>query len=88
MPNFAVVITGVYTLLAAALLARAVQALGKAVQIAADGSPRVTASIGVAEARLPQESAEQGSRRADAALYGAKAGGRNRVVAAAGLAFE
>lgn len=44
---------------------------------------RITVSLGVAEARTPDESPEQLIQRADAALYEAKRGGRNRVVAAA-----
>ena len=55
-------------------------------QIAATGKPRVTVSIGVAEAHAQAETAEQVIRRADAALYRAKEAGRNRVVAAAGIA--
>jgi diguanylate cyclase (GGDEF)-like protein len=63
------------------------QALAERVaqQIAAGGEPRVTVSIGVAEVQVARESAEQVIRRADAALYQAKAGGRNRVMASAGL---
>ncbi len=52
-------------------------------RIAATGTPRVTVSIGVAEAHAQLESAEQVIRRADAALYRAKEAGHNRVVAAA-----
>ena len=51
-----------------------------ALQIAATDEPRVTISIGVAEVRANDEMAEQVIRRADAALYRAKAGGRNLVV--------
>jgi diguanylate cyclase (GGDEF)-like protein len=47
-----------------------------------DGAgPGVTMSLGVAEMR-PGEEAEELIRRADAAMYSAKAAGRNRVVAA------
>lgn len=53
-----------------------------AFQIAASGLPRVTVSIGVAEAKVPDEDAESTLRRADAALYAAKEAGRNRVVMA------
>jgi len=45
-----------------------------------DGAPRVTVSIGLAEAG-DDESVESLLRRADAALYRAKAEGRNRVEA-------
>ena len=54
-------------------------------QIAATGGPRVTISVGVAEAYVQSESPEEVIRRADAALYRAKETGRNRVVAAAGF---
>ena len=43
------------------------------------GTARVTVSVGGAVAR-PEESFEQALRRADSALYAAKAAGRNRVV--------
>jgi diguanylate cyclase (GGDEF)-like protein len=49
-------------------------------QIAAQGEPRVTVSVGVAEAQPGQESPEAVIRRADAALYHAKDLGRNRVI--------
>jgi diguanylate cyclase (GGDEF)-like protein len=49
-------------------------------RIASTGTPRVTVSIGVAEARAASEEAEETIRRADEALYRAKASGRNRVV--------
>jgi diguanylate cyclase (GGDEF)-like protein len=52
-------------------------------QVAATGKPRVTISIGVAEAHVQSENPEAVIQRADAALYGAKHAGRNRVVAAA-----
>ncbi len=52
-------------------------------QIAAGGTPRVTVSIGVAEAHAQVESVDEVIRRADAALYRAKEAGRNRVVLAA-----
>jgi diguanylate cyclase (GGDEF)-like protein len=58
-----------------------------ALQVATDGEPRVTISVGVAEARAEIESAEEVIRRADAALYQAKASGRNRVVADAAPAL-
>lgn len=51
-------------------------------RIAASGTPRVTVSIGVAEAHAHLEGVEQVIRRADAALYRAKEAGRNQVVAA------
>ncbi len=51
------------------------------VQVALDGEPSVTISVGVAEARADRESAEAVIRRADRALYQAKESGRNRVVA-------
>jgi diguanylate cyclase (GGDEF)-like protein len=53
------------------------------IQIAADGNPRVTISVGVAEVHAPSEGPDEVIRRADAALYRAKQGGRNRVVTAA-----
>jgi diguanylate cyclase (GGDEF)-like protein len=55
-------------------------------QVAGQGEPRVTVSIGVAEVQLTGEVPEQLIRRADAALYQAKAAGRNQVVVAAPLA--
>ena len=57
-----------------------------AAQIAATGGPRVTISVGVAEADVRSENPESVIRRADAALYRAKDEGRNRVVAAADFA--
>ena len=57
-----------------------------AAQIAATGGPRVTISVGVAEAYVRSENPESVIRRADAALYRAKDEGRNRVVAAADFA--
>lgn len=53
-----------------------------ALQIATGDLPRVTVSIGVAEAQVQVEDAESVVRRADAALYLAKEAGRNRVVLA------
>ncbi|MEO8523222.1 MAG: GGDEF domain-containing protein [Caldimonas sp.] len=50
-------------------------------QIADDGEPRVTVSIGLAAAGVAGEDAEDVIRRADEALYGAKTAGRNQVVA-------
>ena len=55
-------------------------------RVAATGTPRVTVSIGLAEAHTASERADDVIRRADAALYRAKAGGRNRVVTAAEMA--
>ena len=49
-------------------------------RIAAAGTPRVTVSIGVAEAHAQSEALDETIRRADEALYRAKASGRNRVV--------
>ena len=43
----------------------------------------VTVSVGVASLRMPHDTAEAMMKRADLALYEAKNGGRNRVVAAA-----
>lgn len=53
--------------------------------IAATGSPRVTVSIGVAEAHARLESVEQVIQRAEATLYRAKEAGRNRMVVAADI---
>jgi diguanylate cyclase (GGDEF)-like protein len=52
-------------------------------RIAATGEPRVTISVGIAEARVQLEAPEAVIRRADEALYCAKRSGRNRVVDAA-----
>jgi diguanylate cyclase (GGDEF)-like protein len=52
-------------------------------QTAASGQPRVTISVGIAEARVQLETPEAVIRRADEALYRAKQSGRNRVVDAA-----
>ena len=49
-------------------------------QIAASGEPRVTISVGVAEAHVQLETPEAVIRRADEAMYRAKQSGRNRVV--------
>jgi diguanylate cyclase (GGDEF)-like protein len=57
-------------------------AVRMAARIAASGEPRVTVSVGVAEALAHSENAEDVIRRADAALYSAKQAGRNRVVTA------
>jgi diguanylate cyclase (GGDEF)-like protein len=59
-----------------------------AARIAASGEPRVTVSVGVAEAMAHSETAEEVIRRADAALYRAKQAGRNRVMAAQGSPAE
>jgi diguanylate cyclase (GGDEF)-like protein len=50
-------------------------------QIATDGEPRVTVSIGLAAAGVAGEAADAVIRRADDALYDAKTAGRNQVVA-------
>ncbi|MEM5768902.1 MAG: GGDEF domain-containing protein, partial [Bacillota bacterium] len=47
---------------------------------AADVRITVTVSIGIAELRRPNDSAESLFRRADEAMYKAKADGRNRAV--------
>jgi diguanylate cyclase (GGDEF)-like protein len=54
-------------------------------QIAADATPRVTVSIGVAESVVEMQRPEDVIRRADEALYRAKEAGRNRVVVAAAV---
>lgn len=54
-------------------------------QVAAAGTPRVTVSVGVAEAQAQSEGSDDVIRRADAALYRAKETGRNRVVTAGAL---
>ncbi len=51
-------------------------------QIAASSQPRVTISIGIAEAEARSETPEAVIRRADEAMYRAKQAGRNRVVEA------
>jgi len=51
-------------------------------QVAASGEPRVTISVGVAEAQVQSELPDAVIRRADEALYRAKQSGRNRVVEA------
>ena len=48
------------------------------------GKAPITVSIGVAELQGPNDTPERLLRRADDALYEAKRGGRNRVIAAAG----
>ncbi|MEY4564276.1 MAG: putative domain and rane protein [Pseudomonadota bacterium] len=53
-------------------------------QVAASGHPRVTISVGIAEARAHSETAETVIKRADEAMYLAKQSGRNRVVEAVG----
>jgi diguanylate cyclase (GGDEF)-like protein len=53
-------------------------------QIAAEGDPRVTVSIGLAVADVAGDSADGVIRRADDALYAAKRAGRNRVVVSQG----
>lgn len=55
--------------------------------IATGGTPRITVSIGVAEARAQVENMDEVIRRADAALYRAKDAGRNRVVLATEVAL-
>lgn len=54
-------------------------AIAKATVSGAHGPARTSASFGVAEYRTGRESWEDTMRRADAALYEAKRGGRNRV---------
>ena len=48
------------------------------------GKAPIAVSIGVAELQGPNDTPERLLRRADEALYAAKRGGRNRVIAAAG----
>lgn len=64
---------------AAAALQRAE---GLRAAVAASGEPRLTVSIGSAAVTGGAETLEQALARADAALYAAKAQGRDRVVAA------
>lgn len=54
-------------------------AVRMAARIGATGEPRVTVSVGVAQAHPCTEGVDELIRRADAALYRAKAAGRNRV---------
>ena len=54
-------------------------AVRMAALIGATGEPRVTVSVGVAQAHPCTEGVDELIRRADAALYRAKAAGRNRV---------
>ncbi|SFU87543.1 diguanylate cyclase (GGDEF) domain-containing protein [Methylobacterium sp. 174MFSha1.1] len=62
-----------------ALIAERIRAAVAANPVATEGGPiGITVSIGLA-ASGPEESLEAAMRRADAALYGAKHGGRNRV---------
>jgi diguanylate cyclase (GGDEF)-like protein len=64
-------------------LAERIRACLGAVKLAAGGVPlTVTASLGVAEVRRSDQSAEDALQRADAALYQAKRRGRDRVEAA------
>jgi diguanylate cyclase (GGDEF)-like protein len=80
--EFAVVIEG-SSLDAATLYAEELREQLAALAFESDGQTfSVTASFGVAE-RAAQESIDLLLKRADAALYQAKRGGRNRVVAAA-----
>ena len=61
-------------------LAERIRAHVRAVNLVADGTPlTVTASLGVAEVRPADRSAEEALRRADEALYRAKRLGRDRV---------
>jgi two-component system cell cycle response regulator len=52
-------------------------------QVTPDQEIKVTISIGVAAIRMPHDDVPSLMKRADTALYAAKANGRNRVVAAA-----
>jgi diguanylate cyclase (GGDEF)-like protein len=64
-----------------ARIAERVRAAVAAAPVAVPGGQLTTVSIGVAELR-PGEARDEVIARADAALYRAKAGGRDRVVAA------
>jgi diguanylate cyclase (GGDEF)-like protein len=74
--EFCVLLPGIHLAEARPLALRITQ------QIAASGEPRVTISVGIAEARVQLEAPEGVIRRADDALYRAKQSGRNRVVEA------
>lgn len=65
-------------------VAQRLQVLLRELAIPHDATPRgiVTASMGVARARTSEESYEQLFRRTDAALYRAKAEGRDQIAAA------
>jgi diguanylate cyclase (GGDEF)-like protein len=63
---------------AEALAARLLEQLGRPFQLSG-GEVRIGASIGIGFARPPQGSCDRLLREADAAMYAAKAGGRNRI---------
>ena len=66
-----------------ARLSREIAAARPAIELV-DGGLRVTVSVGVAAVRSADDTPDGLLKRADDALYEAKRGGRNRVIAAAG----
>lgn len=70
---------------AASALANSIVAGCRALPLAAGASQRLTVSIGIAPLSIDDASLSHSMRRADAALYQAKAAGRDRVIVAAGV---
>jgi len=69
---------------AQAAAARLLDAVRASVHGEAGDAPRITVSLGLVLADDPRESLNEVWRRADAALYAAKSGGRDRAVTAPG----
>ncbi len=70
----------------ASALANSIVAGCRALPMVADAPGRLTVSIGIAPLSIEDAGLMQSMRRADAALYQAKAAGRDRVIVAAGVA--